>query len=641
MGDIGAVTSENSQFKYWQGITPLIAIPLILAVLSSLFCPIWTLCRCCKCCCCKKKRPKEKVTKCNIYIPYFVVLGSVIAIVAMAAIAYGANVDFSGALLYNKGEAAEGNLFDVAEEFMSEGVNKVFTIRNITLDIKSGVVTVVDEVQDILNDTSILSVGTSVLFSMLNSISILWNNYNITTDYNGETYQFQCEFCTTFSSSIGDITTQVDSQVGPIFSDLNKTVNAIGSQLVDVEETILEQIDGFVTQIDDVGTDLSDAEDELKQFRPNAEKFNKQRESAYNVIFAIPLLPIIFILFGGILKKPICFSFAYICLWFSCTLMWLLLALHLPIAVLLNDACNLLDVIESDVKGTVNNTAGEIFEACLTNEKLVDTLGLGSSLNFSNSIEFPSFGNLTEQFSFSDLLSFEDDAFSMNFTTFYHSGDVALAGINNLTLNMFAAKQHSFDRANVSTLNATEYYTLNSTAWITLEQLKDVLVAESLSMNAFNDTVYKIRSNVSSVTNQVVVIEENVEELVNNVDNASFLLNPLFDSVDDMIDVARCGFIGDAYKDTKGVMCSAVLGSLSRIVVAMFVIAVLSLFSCCWSVKLVRKVEWFQVQKKEDKDNKLKQSFQPNKPTIVVMQPHLSQPGGNVANGMYFNQAAI
>jgi len=191
------------------------------------------------------------------------------------------------------------------------------------------------------------------------------------------------------------------------------------------------------------------------------------------------------------------------------------------------------------------------------------------------------------------------------------------------------------------------YYPENSTLQITLESLKSLLMAESASISAFNDTVYKIRANLSSVTNQVAIIESDVQELVDNVDNASVLLDPLFVSVDDMIDTARCGFIGDAYRDTKAVMCSAVLGSLSRIVVSMFVIALLSLFSCIWTVKLVRKVTWWQEQKKEEKENKLQQSFQPNKPTIVVMQPsgmNGYQPGmGNNmhaahAQGVYFNQ---
>ncbi len=85
---------------------------------------------------------------------------------------------------------------------------------------------------------------------------------------------------------------------------------------------------------------------------------------------------------------------------------------HLPIAVLLNDSCSFLDILDRNVTETFNSTAGEIFQACLTNERLTETLGVGAALNFTQLIEFPSLGNITEEFQFSEMLSFEDDAMS-------------------------------------------------------------------------------------------------------------------------------------------------------------------------------------------------------------------------------------
>merc|ERR1719145_557293 len=81
--------------------------------------------------------------------------------------------------------------------------------------------------------------------------------------------------------------------------------------------------------------------------------------------------------------------------------------------------------------------------------------------------------------------------------------------------------------------------------------------AEAASISAFNDTVYKIRANLSAVDDQVEWLQRNVQDLVNNVDNASALLKPLFEVVIDVENAAECGFVGDAYQDTKSVMCSA------------------------------------------------------------------------------------
>ena len=411
------------------------------------------------------------------------------------------------------------------------------------------------------------------------------------------------------------------------------------------ETAILEDINSFLEEIAQVRDEAEDNNENVVDFRPDAENYDDQRKLAYNIIFVIPLLPIIFVLIGGILKKSICFSISYILMWCSCTMMWLLLAIHLPIAVLLNDSCKFLDVVDQNVTATFNSSDGEIFEACLNNEKLVVTLGLTGNLNFRNQITFPTLGNITDDFQFSNLLSFDADAQSTNFTTFYGAGDDALTTINNLAVlssnTIPNGLARYYTRDNITALTSTDYYTSGTASEISMDDLKNLLLAENSSINAFRLVVTKIQSNLTSVSALVSSIENNTQILVNRVDNASVLLNPLFGNVDDLIDTARCGFIGDAYYDTKAVMCSSVLGALSRIVISMFIIAILSLFSCCITIKLVRKVEWFQLQKKEDKERKLQQSFQPNQPTIVLMQPpgiNGQQPGNQA---MYYNSNKI
>ena len=568
----------------------------------------------------------------------------------MASIAYKANTDFSGALLYNTGEGEDGNLFAVAQTFLSDGSEKVFNITECAEDIQDSLMNVIDQIKDILNDTAILTAGPSALIAMLNNISSSWSNYTVTTNYNDQAYQFECEFCTSFGAQIENITEQIEDQIGPMFDDLNQTITEINSSLISAESSIILQINNFTEQVNEVGDDLTGYQEDVTKAKPEIEHRNQQRELGYNIMFGIPLLPIVFILFGAILKSPGCFTCSYICLWFSCTLMWILLAVHLPIAVLLHDSCQFLDVTDSNITSAYpNNTAAEIFEACLNGDNLVTVLGLESSLNFTNIIEWDSLGNITNDFQFDDLLSFEEDADSTDFTTFYEKGNAALEGINNLTTSNSSMVQAYFGRDNISALNASLFYVSADPRFAALVSLKNATVqllgAESSSIAGFNETVFEIRADVASVTAKVNGITSDTQALVNSVDNASSLLDPLFVKVDVLVNETECSFIGDAYLDTKAVMCNSVLGALSRIVVAMFVIAVLSVFGCMISVKLVRRVEWLQVQKKEDKDNKLRQSFQPNKPTIVLMQPQRGsingyQPGGNIVNpsqGVYYN----
>merc|ERR1719229_1663001 len=239
-------------------------------------------------------------------------------------------------------------------------------IRNITIDLKDGMEFVIDEVQEILSDTSILSVGMSSLIGTLESISMTWDNYTVTSEWDGVQYEFECEFCSTFGAEIAIITQEIDNQTASVFKDLDDTVTGIEDSLVNDSTVILEQMDDFIDSITTVRDEVEDVEDKVTESRDLVETHNGHRELSYNIIFAIPLIAIVYLLFGGVLKKPVCFTFAYCYLWFSCTLMWALLAVHLPVAVLLYDSCAFLDVVEQNVTSTINGTAGEVIQACLT-----------------------------------------------------------------------------------------------------------------------------------------------------------------------------------------------------------------------------------------------------------------------------------
>jgi len=622
---------------YWVGILSLIAFPMVFVGLSVLVAPFWIVCRCAKCCCCRKKEPKREVTSCRIYSPFLLVLSCTIAIIAMAAIAYGANVDFSGALLENDGEGENGNLFEMAETLMIDASAKMTTISGITTELREGMASTLFSVEEILNDTSILSVGSWSLLSMLGNISALWSDYNVTSEYEGEQYSFDCAFCSTFGGRLSNISEEIEAQLGPVFDDLDDTVAEIEDSLVSAEANITDEMDLFVDTVGDFRQKVVDAEHEVTRSRDEVETHNGHRELAYNIVFAVPLISTVYLLFGGVLKKPLCFTVAYCYLWFSCTMMWALLAVHLPVAVLLDDACDFLDVVEQNVTDTINGTVGEVVEACLTDERLTDVLGLSAFLNFTNLIEFPSMGNLSDSFHFEQLDAFEGDALSTNFTTFYAKGDAALLTINNLTASSPAADGVHWDRTNVAELSPSAYFAADSTPWDTLDGLKDLLMAENASISAFADTLDRIRANLSSVDEQASWLQQNVQDLANSVGDAKDQLQPLFDAVGDLEETATCGFVGEAYYDTKAVMCSAVLGSLSRIVVAMFVIAILSMVSCLWTIPLVRRVEWWQRQKKQEKDDKLQQSMQPKKPSIILMQ----HPSGYQQPGYGYNGPQI
>merc|ERR1719295_2436113 len=118
--------------------------------------------------------------------------------------------------------------------------------------------------------------------------------------------------------------------------------------------------------------------------------------------------------------------------------------------------------MDQNISGNIDGTEGEELEACFNGEPLVETLGLSSFLNFTEIIEFPSFGNISENFQFGQLDAFEGDAFSTDFTTFYAGGDEALEMINNLTAASPNADGIVWTRDNIGALNASDYYNATS-----------------------------------------------------------------------------------------------------------------------------------------------------------------------------------
>jgi len=634
----------SSQDNVWlTGIIGLFAFCLIVPALSLLVCPVWCLCRCCKCFCCKRSEPTDLVTRsvCRYFWSYFAfIMATTAVMVVFSGIAYSANGEFSDVLLYrNRGELvdedSERNLWDIMLNVMSEGAELVSTIGGQVESLKPTISDAINQVSGILSGASVIADGTVVLTAMLNNISDEWADYVITEDYTSSitgfnrSISFECSFCTTVATECAAAAAEITSQTAPIFADLDSTVAAVGDELTSQNETIMEGIDSFASEISEVEEMLHDFADELNSQRGDVESLNDQREMAYNVLFAVPLLPLIFVVIGGLTKTSLCFSIGYSLLWLSCVIMFVLLSLHLPLAVLMNDICKYLDKVDDNVTEYYDDFAGRTFQGCLSNERLVDILGLGDELDFTESIEFPTLGNVTDDFSFGALDSFDQNAQALDMTTFYGAGDEALVAINDMigdcppslstevSPGVFvvvysyapcgANNADVFTRDNFSAIDPSDYYnessTLTQQLWEGMANLTDVLFLENLTIATFTTTADEIAQDIAAVSVQASVIENDTQGVVDQVDAAEQLLDPVFVITDNIIDAARCGFIGTGYRAIHHVLCEDVMGVIARIVVSMLVVAVLSIVACCCSFKMVRKAYWLKEKRKTVKQN--------------------------------------
>ena len=113
--------------------------------------------------------------------------------------------------------------------------------------------------------------------------------------------------------------------------------------------------------------------------------------------------------------------------------MFILSAVHLPLATVLSDVCNYVDTI--NVTGSVRGQGGVILNACLYNLNLIDVYNLQSQLNFTSQVVFPSFQNPAQKFSFSQLNTMQTQIASLTPASFGTQSGSTFTSITALGAN--------------------------------------------------------------------------------------------------------------------------------------------------------------------------------------------------------------
>jgi hypothetical protein len=510
------VSDTNELIQWVIGILSVVVPFFVISILLLVVMPVWCCCRQCQCCCCKKTKRKKPLTMLQRWGPVGIMTALTIVMVVFAGLAYVANKDFSYSLVGDEGSisAAIKELFVDFLTFVDDSIlGTIEFIENAIGGIVNGVV-------DLLGDTSIITTGVSDLITMMSNFGVMWSSYNVTTEVNNETYSFPCEFCTTIGGLVSNASDEISTQIGPIMSSLNNTVQTINSSLISVIDSIDETLASAKDQVQDVRDQLADYQDiYVDDAEPAAKSYNAQRELAVNILFALPLVPFIFVILGALCRKPICFTINYTILWITVIVMYFLLGIHLMIALTLNDGCQFIDNRDDNMT-EVNAEYGAILQSCLDDQPISTAMDLGD-LDFANQIEFPSLGNISGEFNFASFSSLDSNGQSLDMSTFMAKGDAALDGINNIT-NLTGAV---YTRDNYSSINVTAVGN-NPAEEQALQSFIDTLDAENASLVAFSETVDNIKQNLTAISMQIAYIKNQTEVIVGRVDDAADLLEP-------------------------------------------------------------------------------------------------------------------
>jgi len=231
--------------------------------------------------------------------------------------------------------------------------------------------------------------------------------------------------------------------------------------------------------------------------------------------------------------------------------MWILFAIHLPLAVLTGDSCDYVGDFEVDIPDKLGSDAGKVVESCLLNTSLLDVLNLTQELEFRDKIPFYTLPSIDDVFNFPQLDELTNDVNNLSVTSTFDFGGLSVATelitINAITSGLGDPKV--YNKTNLAFLNSTISGDLITTANLTFHKYQALLLidAEAAMTLKLND----IKSNMTHINLSVAKLKNDTNVILQNVNSLRSILDPLFGYVDTLKSFATCGFLGNAYLHFK------------------------------------------------------------------------------------------
>jgi len=300
--------------------------------------------------------------------------------------------------------------------------------------------------------------------------------------------------------------------------------------------------------------------------------YDDKRKPVVIAFFVLPLLTGLFVVCAGLVHKPFVLRVNYIFFFFVLFWMWILFAIHLPLAVLTGDSCDYVGDFEVNVPDRIGSDAGKVVESCLLNTSLLDALNLTQELEFRDKIPFYDLPNISDVFNFPDLDKLTSDVNNLTISSTFDFGGSSVTEeliiINAITSGL--GDPTVYNRTNVVNLNSTTADLL-ITANLTFHKFEALLLIDA--EDAMNQKLDAIKGNMSRINQQVADLKNQTSFILDNVNALKNILNPLFGYVDILKSLATCGFLGNAYLNFKRAYCEGVVTALSCMAMATFFIA--------------------------------------------------------------------
>lgn len=571
----GASEFDPEDSDYQMAIAVLAAVPIVLAVLTFVVGFFFCLCRCCSCIglchCCVRKPREEGYSKRARWVPwlFLALFGGVVF--AMATYGMTENDKLSDTLTAPEGS---GSSFVNFLPRVFDGVRgKIEELRGPILDMLDQLQPTVDSALDTINNSiGIISNGTDGLVDELNQFNTTWAGYVVTTPL----ATYACTYCTTVGTTMAELAVEIDDQTATMVADMQETVDSVESTLTSQVDEIRERITDINGTMDDAVDNVDDGEEVGDDIITALNEHDPTRHKATLYLYLVPLAGLALVLLGTLFKVGCLFKINVWIYFLATFVFWIMLAVYLPVAVVVGDACVYVEQEEAKLP-TKTDDFSKVAYSCLANETTVlEALNVTDELDFADMIEFPTLPNVTEAFDFAAMTELQTEVDALTIDTFGWDDDALTAPIDAFNTAYGAA----YVFAGFVDLDPNTEYPLPSA------EKDDFIAAQGSVQDAIDskqileDAVAAMKADVESLTNTTDTMEADFTTAVADVEALEDLIQPFQDIADTLISRAECAFIGDLYRELNTLTCVNISTHFAVLAMTCFFIA----FSGWWII---------------------------------------------------------
>ena len=557
MRKVGYLNLEFLENEYLASIAIIGAVPLCIAILGIFAAPLWCVLRGCKGCC--NKKPKTKLNFWEVWTCYFILIPVGITIAVVTPFGTQANRDIGDGLIQD----ADESLYKELEYLLDDALYYYNNISDTLFAINSSLSeadTNLDKFVDFSTIRTTLDLSQDFDTSLLN-FSHVWHNSTVTTLVGNETNinlrtseTFSCHFCQNISTKIEYIDDQVSENSRVFFKntvdDVAKPIIRVDNSKTSIQEKlgdVLHRVQSDLDVMNDVYDLLYVSETVLE---PVLEDTDAARESYYNSAFAVCSGPLLLVLLGGLCKAYVWFHMAYCISWLGCVLMLLLAAFHLPFAVFVYDACDLVyEVTPLEIVTQLDKSIADGFKPCFANESIQtvpQNFKLDDQFELIRTIHFDKLNDVDARhsFNFPRFTLFSNEAYNLTNETYLHG-------------------------TNYTQESITDYMDSNFTSALNL------MKANMYAINIVRDDLEAAAVDMFQQIERAASEFESIEEKIVS-----------FDALD-------CDFMQNVYQDLVNVSCGdKFFGGLSTLAMATSILSIATLIFCVGSMILSFTMYW-------------------------------------------------